>query len=221
MRKAVIANKIFPVLPAQRSRTRASSSSSMPSSTISRLRSTSLRSRASIRTRARKSMRHASDDKEPFCALAFKLQARPVRRAADLLPRLLRHYRSRYLYLQFHHGNKERLGRIVRLQADKREEVKKVFAGEIAAAVGLKDAKTSHTFCDENIRSSSTRSSSHGAGYLAPHRAEDQGRPGEDGYGTQAPLRRRSDLPHKSMLRQARRSSWAWASSTSRLSLTA
>ena len=42
------------------------------------------------------------------------------------------------------------MGRIVRLQADKREEVKKVFAGEIAAAVGLKDAKTSHTFCDEN-----------------------------------------------------------------------
>src|SRR6185369_5829882 len=40
-------------------------------------------------------------------------------------------------------------GRIVRLQADKREEVKKVFAGEIAAAVGLKDALTSHTFCDE------------------------------------------------------------------------
>jgi elongation factor G len=36
------------------------------------------------------------------------------------------------------------------LQADKREEVKKVFSGEIAAAVGLKDAKTSHTFCDED-----------------------------------------------------------------------
>jgi elongation factor G len=47
-------------------------------------------------------------------------------------------------------GEKERLGRIVRLQADKREEVKKVFAGEIAAAVGLKSAKTSHTLCDEN-----------------------------------------------------------------------
>ena len=47
-------------------------------------------------------------------------------------------------------GNKERLGRIVRLQADKREEVKVVFAGEIAAAVGLKDTRTSHTLCDEN-----------------------------------------------------------------------
>src|SRR5262249_27670736 len=46
-------------------------------------------------------------------------------------------------------GQKERLGRIVRLQANQREEVKKVYAGEIAAAVGLKDTKTSHTLCDE------------------------------------------------------------------------
>ena len=46
-------------------------------------------------------------------------------------------------------GNKERLSRIVRMQADQREEVKKVFAGEIAAAVGLKDTKTSDTLCDE------------------------------------------------------------------------
>ena len=46
-------------------------------------------------------------------------------------------------------GENERLGRIVRLQANQREEVKKVFAGEIAAAVGLKNAKTSHTFSDE------------------------------------------------------------------------
>jgi elongation factor G len=41
-------------------------------------------------------------------------------------------------------------GRIVRLQANQREEVKKVYAGEIAAAVGLKDTRTSHTLCDEN-----------------------------------------------------------------------
>jgi elongation factor G len=46
-------------------------------------------------------------------------------------------------------GTKERIGRIVRLQADKREEVEKVFTGEIAAFVGLKDTKTSHTLCDE------------------------------------------------------------------------
>jgi elongation factor G len=47
-------------------------------------------------------------------------------------------------------GNKERVGRIVRLMADKREEVDEVYAGEIAAAVGIKEVKTSHTLCDLN-----------------------------------------------------------------------
>ena len=93
--------------------------------------------------------RHPKDD-EPFSALAFKLQADPF--VGQLT--FFRVYSGTieagsYIY-NASTGDKERLGRIVRLQADKREEVKKVFAGEIAAAVGLKTAKTSHTFCDEN-----------------------------------------------------------------------
>jgi elongation factor G len=94
-------------------------------------------------------VRHASDE-EPFSALAFKLQTDPF--VGQLT--FFRVYSGTieagsYLYNSTT-GNKERLGRIVRLQANKREEVKKVYAGEIAAAVGLKEAKTSHTFCDEN-----------------------------------------------------------------------
>jgi elongation factor G len=93
-------------------------------------------------------VRHASDS-EPFAALAFKLQNDPF--VGQLT--FFRVYSGTveagsYLYNSTT-GSKERLGRIVRLQANKREEVKKVYAGEIAAAVGLKDAKTSHTFCDE------------------------------------------------------------------------
>ena len=93
--------------------------------------------------------RHASDT-EPFSALAFKLQTDPF--VGQLT--FFRVYSGTieagsYIY-NATTGNKERLGRIVRLQANKREEVKKVFAGEIAAAVGLKEAKTSHTFCDES-----------------------------------------------------------------------
>jgi len=93
-------------------------------------------------------VRHASDA-EPFSALAFKLQNDPF--VGQLT--FFRVYSGTveagsYLYNSTT-GNKERLGRIVRLQANKREEVKKVYAGEIAAAVGLKEAKTSHTFCDE------------------------------------------------------------------------
>ncbi len=92
--------------------------------------------------------RHPSDE-EPFSALAFKLQNDPF--VGQLT--FFRVYSGTieagsYIY-NSSTGKKERLGRIVRLQADKREEVKKVFAGEIAAAVGLKDALTSNTFCDE------------------------------------------------------------------------
>ncbi len=93
-------------------------------------------------------IRHASDE-EPFCALAFKLQK-------DKFVGQLVFFRvysgtikaGSYVY-DVTTGKKERLGRIVRLQADKREEVTEVHAGEIAAAVGLKDTKTSHTLCDE------------------------------------------------------------------------
>ncbi|MBA3733502.1 elongation factor G [Patescibacteria group bacterium] len=93
--------------------------------------------------------RKASDE-EPFSALAFKLQNDPF--VGQLT--FFRVYSGTieagtYVYNSTT-GEKERLGRIVRLQADKREEVKKVYAGEIAAAVGLKSAKTSHTLCDEN-----------------------------------------------------------------------
>ena len=89
-------------------------------------------------------------DEEPFSALAFKLQNDPF--VGQLT--FFRVYSGTveagsYIYNSTT-DEKERLGRIVRLQADKREEVKKVFAGEIAAAVGLKSAKTSHTLCDED-----------------------------------------------------------------------
>jgi elongation factor G len=88
-------------------------------------------------------------DKEPFAALAFKLQADPF--VGQLT--FFRVYSGTveagsYIY-NANTGEKERVGRMVRLQADQREEVKKVYAGEIAAMVGLKSTKTSHTLCDE------------------------------------------------------------------------
>ena len=92
--------------------------------------------------------RKASDE-EPFSALVFKLQTDPFvgqlsffRVYSGILNAGSYVYNSRT-------QSKERIGRIVRLHADEREEVKTVYAGEIAAAVGLKDAKTSDTLCDE------------------------------------------------------------------------
>jgi len=94
-------------------------------------------------------IRHASDE-EPFAALVFKLQADPfVGQLAFFRVYSGTIEAGSYVYNSTT-GNRERLSRIVRLQADKREEVEKVFAGEIAAAVGLKEAKTSHTLCAED-----------------------------------------------------------------------
>ncbi len=92
----------------------------------------------------------SASDSEPFTALAFKLQTDPFVGALTFF----RVYAGTvsagsYIY-NANTGTKERIGRIVRLQADKREEVQQVFTGEIAAFVGLKDTKTSHTLCDEN-----------------------------------------------------------------------
>ncbi len=93
--------------------------------------------------------RHASDD-EPFTALAFKLQADPFVGQLTFFRVYSGTVEAGSYIVNSSTGEKERLGRIVRLQADKREEVKKVYSGEIAAAVGLKSAKTGHTLCEEN-----------------------------------------------------------------------
>ena len=92
--------------------------------------------------------RHASDS-EPFSALAFKVATDPF--VGQLI--FFRVYSGTltagsYIYNP-RTRNKERIGRILRMHANDREEVKKVFAGEIAAAVGLKDTITSDTICDE------------------------------------------------------------------------
>ena len=93
--------------------------------------------------------RKANDD-EPFAALAFKLQTDPF--VGQLT--FFRVYSGTleagsYVY-NSSTGSKERMGRILRMHANDREDVKKVYAGEIAAAVGLKNTKTSDTLCDEN-----------------------------------------------------------------------
>ncbi|MCR4331045.1 MAG: elongation factor G [Patescibacteria group bacterium] len=93
-------------------------------------------------------VRHASDD-EPFTALAFKLQTDPF--VGQLT--YFRVYSGTleagsYIY-NARTGDKERIGRILRMHANEREEVKKVYAGEIAAAIGLKNTITSDTLCDD------------------------------------------------------------------------
>jgi len=94
-------------------------------------------------------MRHASDN-EPFTALAFKIATDPF--IGNLA--YFRVYsgtlkRGSYI-LNATKNQKERAGRIVRMHADHREEVEEVFAGDIAALVGLKSTTTGDTLCDES-----------------------------------------------------------------------
>ncbi|MDD2283113.1 MAG: elongation factor G [Eubacteriales bacterium] len=91
-----------------------------------------------------------SDDNEPFAALAFKVAADPfvgklifLRVYSGTLPA------GSYVY-NSSKGKKERVGRLLRMHANHREEINEIRAGDIIAAVGLKETSTGDTLCSEN-----------------------------------------------------------------------
>ncbi|NLW39942.1 MAG: elongation factor G [Tissierellia bacterium] len=91
--------------------------------------------------------RSPSDD-EPFSALAFKIVTDPyVGKLAYFRVYSGKLESGSYIYNPIK-GKRERIGRILLMHANKREEVKEVYAGDIAAAVGLKDTSTGDTLCD-------------------------------------------------------------------------
>ena len=90
-----------------------------------------------------------SSDNEPFAALAFKVMTDPYVGKLTFF-RVYSGSVSSGTYIYNSTKNKrERLGRILQMHANNRAEIKEVFAGEIAAAVGLKDTATGDTMCDE------------------------------------------------------------------------
>lgn len=92
----------------------------------------------------------ATSDKEPFSALAFKIATDPFVGNLTFLRCYSGVINSGDFVLNAVKGKRERLGRIVQMHADKRNEIKEVLAGDIAAAIGLKDVTTGDTLCDEN-----------------------------------------------------------------------
>jgi elongation factor G len=89
------------------------------------------------------------EEDEPFAALAFKIMSDPF--SGQLT--YFRVYSGKlsagsYVY-NVAKGKKERIGRLLKMHANKREEIQEVSAGDIAAAVGLKDTRTGDTLCDE------------------------------------------------------------------------
>ena len=87
------------------------------------------------------------DDNEPFSALAFKVAADPFVGKLVFFRVYSGTLKAGSYVLNSSTGKQERMGRIVRLHANSREDVDEVFAGEIAAAVGLKDTVTGNTLC--------------------------------------------------------------------------
>ncbi|MGI5827001.1 MAG: elongation factor G [Patescibacteria group bacterium] len=97
-----------------------------------------------------KTYKISADDSEPFAALAFKIATDPfvgklcfVRVYSGIL-------QAGSYIVNTSTGNKERVGRIVRMYANHREEIKEIYAGDIAAVIGLKNTTTGNTLCAES-----------------------------------------------------------------------
>jgi elongation factor G len=93
-------------------------------------------------------LERATDDKAPFSALAFKISNDPFVGQLTFIRVYSGRLESGTTVLNTVKGNKERIGRLVQLRADKRDEITEVLAGDIGAAIGLKDTTTGDTLCD-------------------------------------------------------------------------
>lgn len=91
-----------------------------------------------------------SNDKEPFSALAFKIATDPFVGSLTFFRVYSGVIKTGDAVYNPIKGKKERIGRIVQMHANDRAELKEVYAGDIAAAIGLKDVTTGETLCDPN-----------------------------------------------------------------------
>jgi len=90
-----------------------------------------------------------ADDNGPFAALAFKIMSDPYVGKLTFFRVYSGTLNSGSYVLNSTKGKKERIGRILQMHANHREEITQVYSGDIAAAVGLKDTTTGDTLCDE------------------------------------------------------------------------
>jgi elongation factor G len=93
--------------------------------------------------------RKASDD-QPFSALIFKIMTDPFVGQLAFFRVYSGHVESGTAVLNTTKGNTERIGRLLKMHANKREEIKEVWAGDIGAAVGLRSVTTGDTICDKD-----------------------------------------------------------------------
>lgn len=96
-----------------------------------------------------KEVTRKASDNEPFAALAFKVMNDPFVGNLTFFRVYSGVLKSGSYVMNSSNGEKERIGRILQMHANQRKEIQEVYAGEIAAAVGLKDTTTGDTLCDE------------------------------------------------------------------------
>jgi elongation factor G len=94
-------------------------------------------------------MERIASDSEPFSALIFKIMTDPFTGQLAFLRCYSGKLSSGDSIYNVAKGRRERIGRLVRMHANKREDIQEIFAGDIAAAVGLKNVSTGDTICDE------------------------------------------------------------------------
>ena len=120
-----------------------------------------------------------STTSEPFAALAFKIAADPFVGKLAFFRVYSGTLKAGTYVSTPSKGSKERIGRILQMHANHREDIEQVYAGDIAAAVGLKDTFTGDTLSDPGARRRPRVDDLPRAGHRGRHRAQDEGRPGQ------------------------------------------
>ena len=147
--------------------------------------------RARTSTIRTKVLTRKASDNEPFSALVFKIMTDPYVGQLAFFRVYSGKLNAGESVYNVAKGRKERIGRLVRMHANKREEIQEILAGDICAAVGLKTVSTGDTICDDNASDRARIDRLPDAGDSARGRAEDQGRPGKAGHGDSASWRRK------------------------------
>ena len=166
-------------------------------------------------------LRRASDD-QPFAALAFKIMTDP--------------YVGHLTYIRVYSGvlktgqsvynstkkTRERIGRLLRMHANKREEIESIEAGDIAACVGLKNVTTGDTLCERRKADRPRNHRFSHPGYFRSDRTQDQSGSGKNGHRARKAGAGRSDVPRAHGPGYRPNADFrAWASCTSKSSSTA
>ncbi len=147
LRKATVDNKIFPVLCGSALKNKGvqpvldAVAYYLPSPT-------DISSTSGITPKTGERKEIPADENAPFAALAFKTATDPFVGSLTFFRVYSGKLATGTYVLNTRSGQQERVSRIVRLHADQREEIKEIYAGNIAATVGLKDTKTGDTLCD-------------------------------------------------------------------------